>query len=117
MTQTLPAQTMTIINHPDEIPAFATEAEEANFWDTHALGEAMYERAAHNPETQALLDLLPPKRPRPAKKSNPTSLRLSADLERRLRHLAALKGTSYQTLMKEFVLERVYEEEKRLGVV
>ncbi|WP_420594414.1 hypothetical protein [Deinococcus sp.] len=50
-------------------------------------------------------------------KSNPTSLRLSADLERRLRHLAALKGTSYQTLMKEFVLERVYEEEKRLGVV
>ncbi|MEF2279332.1 hypothetical protein V3W47_13590 [Deinococcus sp. YIM 134068] len=51
------------------------------------------------------------------RKSNPTSIRLSTDLERRLRHLAELKGTSYQTLLKEFGLERVYEEEKRLGVV
>jgi hypothetical protein len=29
--------------------------------------------------------------------------------------LAEAKKTSYQTLLKEFVLERVYEEEKRLG--
>ena len=99
---------MTTITDMNQIPAFATEAEEADFWDTHGLAEHLFD--AKNENT----DLLPPKRPR---KSNPTSLRLSADLERRLRHLAALKGTSYQTLMKEFVLERVYEEEKRLGVV
>lgn len=43
-------------------------------------------------------------------KSRPTSLRLGSDLERRLRTLAELKGTSYQTLLKEFVLERIYEE-------
>ncbi|AFZ69417.1 hypothetical protein [Deinococcus peraridilitoris] len=50
-------------------------------------------------------------------KSRPTSLRLGSDLERRLRTLAELKGTSYQTLLKEFVLERIYEEEKRHGIL
>lgn len=99
---------LTIITDMSQIPAFATEAEEAEFWATHALAEHLLS-AEH-----ADSDLLPPKRPR---KSNPTSIRLGADLERRLRHLAELKGTSYQTLLKEFVLERVYEEEKRLGVV
>jgi hypothetical protein len=27
------------------------------------------------------------------------------------------KGKGYQTLLKEFVLERLYEEEKREGVI
>jgi hypothetical protein len=39
---------------------------------------------------------------------------LSENLER---HLADLKQTSYQTLLEEFVLERVYEEEKRVGIL
>lgn len=96
------------ITDMNQVPAFTSEAEEADFWATHALAEHLLS-AEH-----AQSDLLPPKRPR---KSNPTSLRLSVDLEQRLRHLADVKGTSYQTLLKEFVLERVYEEEKRLGVV
>ncbi len=107
------SQELRVVNHPDEIPTFANEAEEAEFWATHAMGEAMFDRAAHDPEAQAMLAALPT-RPR---KSNPTSIRLGAELERRLRHLAELKGTSYQTLLKEFVLERVYEEEKRMKVI
>ncbi|GBF05677.1 hypothetical protein DAERI_050186 [Deinococcus aerius] len=97
-----------IIHHQDDIPAFTSEAEEAEFWATHSLAEHLLR--LENVEG----DLLPPARPH---KSNPTSIRLGTDLERRLRHLAELKGTSYQTLLKEFVLERVYEEEKRLGVI
>lgn len=97
-----------LITDMTQIPVFSDEAEEADFWATHALAE-------HLLGTQnAATDLLPPARPR---KSTPTSLRLGTDLERRLRHLAELKDTSYQTLLKEFVLERVYEEEKRLGVL
>lgn len=99
---------LTIITDMSQVPAFATEAEEAEFWANHGLAEHLLSRG--NAES----DLLPPIRPR---KSNPTSIRLGTDLEKRLRHLAALKGTFYQTLLKEFVLERVYEEEKRLKVV
>lgn len=105
---------MTVIHDLNDIPTFETEAEEAEFWDTHELATGMMTREKAAAAEAA--GLLPPTRPRPAK-SNPTSLRLSADLEGRLRRLAELKGTTYQTLMKEFVLERVYEEEKRLKII
>ena len=98
-----------------EIPANMSEADEAEFWSTHSFTAELIAESADDPAF-AEMEALIPKRPRPSK-SNPISLRLSVDLERRLRHLAKLKGTTYQTLMKEFVLERVYEEEKRLGVV
>lgn len=107
----------TTIHDPADIPTFATEAEEADFWATHELGDELFDAAAQDPAAQNLLASLP-KRPRQsARQSKTTSLRLSADMERRLRHLAELKGTSYQTLLKEFVLERIYEEEKRLKVI
>lgn len=99
---------MKTITDMSQVPAFTSQAEEAAFWDAHALAEHLLN--AENADE----DLLPPTRPR---KSNPTSLRLGTDLEKRLRHLAELKGTTYQTLLKEFVVERVYEEEKRLGVL
>lgn len=100
---------MITVQSPGDVPTFETEAEEAEFWATHEMGDAMFDRAEGDPEAQALMDALPT-RPR---KSNPVSLRLGVDLERRLRRLAEVKGTTYQTLLKEFVLERVYEEEKR----
>ena len=39
------------------------------------------------------------------------------DVLKRLQALAKKKGKGYQTLLKEFVLERLYEEEKREGLV
>jgi CopG antitoxin of type II toxin-antitoxin system len=96
-----------------DIPAGMDEDAAHEFWSTHEVTPELIAESANDPALAAL-DALIPKRPR---KSNPVSLRLSVDLERRLRHLAELKGTTYQTLLKEFVLERVYEEEKRLGVI
>jgi len=49
--------------------------------------------------------LLPPARPR----ARPISIRLDEDLLRRLKALARRKGKGYQILLKEFVLERLYE--------
>ena len=46
-----------------------------------------------------------------------TTLRLDEDIERRLRHVAELKRLPYQTLLKQLVSERLYEEEKRHHVV
>ncbi len=47
----------------------------------------------------------------------PVQIRVDADVLRRLRVLAARKGTGYQTLLKIFVVERLYEEEKREGLI
>ncbi|SDF29791.1 CopG antitoxin of type II toxin-antitoxin system, partial [Thermus arciformis] len=92
----------------EEIPEFGSEAEEARFWGEHELGEPLLEAMAPPPE-----GLLPPPRPR----TRAISLRLDEDLLRRLKAMARRKGKGYQTLLKEFVLERLYEEEKREGVI
>lgn len=107
-------KTMNIIQDMSEVPAFETEAQEHTFWSTHALAGHLLSRE------NADADFAPHGGSQPRRegvKSRPTSIRLGTDLERRLRHLAELKGASYQTLLREFVQERVYEEEKRHGVI
>jgi predicted DNA binding CopG/RHH family protein len=99
-------QIMTLIKRVEDIPNFANESEEQTFWETHSVASELYSKN-HN---ENLLTL-------PLPKSKLISLRLERDLDKRLRNLAKQKGTSYQTLLKEFVLERVYEEEKRLGII
>jgi uncharacterized protein (DUF4415 family) len=92
----------------EEIPQFASEDEEAEFWATHALSEELL--AKMEPLSE---EVLPPTRPR----TQPISLRLDSHVLERLRALAETKNKGYQTLMKEFVVERLYEEEKREGIL
>lgn len=61
----------------------------------------------------SLDDVLPPPRPRTV----PIAVRFDRDILQRIRALARAKGKGYQTLLKEFVVERLYEEEKRAGIV
>lgn len=96
------------INSPDEIPEFDSEREEAEFWATHSLGEEFFEKAQPIPE-----GVLPPTRPR----TRPVSVRLDEDVLRRLKAVAERKHKGYQTMLKEFIAERLYEEEKREGVL
>ena len=97
---------LTEINSPDEIPENMTEAEEAEFWSTHSMSEEFFEKAEPVPEDEL---------PRP--RTRPISLRLDDDVLRRLKDVAEKKHKGYQTLLKEFVVERLYEEEKREGVL
>jgi predicted DNA binding CopG/RHH family protein len=39
------------------------------------------------------------------------------DLVNRLKALAVIKGVGYQTFLRQFVAERVFEEEKREGII
>ena len=96
------------VQSSEEIPQFANEAEEAEFWATHSLSEAFLAKMDPLPE-----DVLPPPRPR----TQPISLRLDRDVLERVRAVAETKHKGYQTLMKEFVVERLYEEEKREGIL
>ena len=51
------------------------------------------------------------------KRSGPIAVRFEDDTVARLKTLAERKGMGYQTLLKAFVQERLYEEEKREGVL
>jgi predicted DNA binding CopG/RHH family protein len=99
---------MTIIRSWDEVPAFANEAEEAAFWDIHELGDELLERMSQQRDPK-----LPPPRPR----TKPIAIRFDESTIRRVRALAHRRGKGYQTLLKEFVTERLYEEEKREGLI
>lgn len=95
----------TVIDSWDEVPNFETEDDEREFWETHELGPGVlkdFKRAGVHP-------LLA--------KSKNVSIRMETATLHRLRVLAARKGMRYQTLLKEFVIERLYEEEKREGLV
>jgi hypothetical protein len=50
-------------------------------------------------------------------RTTPIAIRLDRFTLERLRALANLRNTGYQTLLKEFVVERLYEEEKREGII
>ena len=110
------ARRMQVVNRWEDVPQFASEAEEHTFWSTHELGPALLAQMG-SPEP----DSVPPPRPRADSadqpRTRPIAIRLDRDVLRRLRALAARKGKGYQTLLKEFVLERLYEEEKREGLL
>ena len=92
----------------DEVPEFGAEKEEVQFWSEHGLGDALLDSMAPPGE-----EVLPPARPR----AGPIAVRFDRETVRRLKSLAAVKGKGYQTLLKEFVIQRLYEEEKREGLV
>jgi hypothetical protein len=50
-------------------------------------------------------------------RTTPIAVRFDQFTLMRLKALASARNTGYQTLLKEFVVERLYEEEKREGVI
>lgn len=93
-----------ILHSLDNIPTFATEAEEAAFWDAHDLGEEVVARMGPLPA-----DVLPPVRPR----TKTATVTLDEDTLRRVKALARRRHKGYQTLLREFVVRRLAEEEQR----
>lgn len=93
---------MKIITSRDEIPENMSESEAAEFWSTHTMSEALLEASIIEDDQEL-----------PKKKSVPISIRIDEDLLQRIRSLANDRKKGYQTLMKEFLIERTYEEEKK----
>ena len=97
-----------LVRRVEDIPDFVSEDEEDRFWSTHALSDELWEKAKPIPS-----GLLPKPRPR----TRSIAIRFDETVLRRAKGLAAQRNTGYQTLLKEFILERLYEEEKREGFV
>ena len=96
-----------LLTDPQQVPENMSEAEARAFWQEHTVTDEYLAKSEVDED-------LPPTRPRRASRN--TSIRLDDDLTERLKALAHKKGKGYQTLMKEFVIERLYEEEKRSGL-
>lgn len=99
------------VRNPSEVPDFTTEKEAREFWDTHEVTEEYLQSAGPVAEKD-----LPPPRPRTGR-TRPIAVRFDEDVLERLKQLADHKHKGYQTLLKEFVSERLYEEEKREGLL
>lgn len=94
------------LNHPDEIPDGLSEQEMAVFFDTHELTEEFLSHAKPEQETEDIF--------RMKTRAKNITIRLDEDTLERLQRLAEKKHKAYQTLLKQFVVERLYEEEKRM---
>ena len=101
-------QSLPEVTRIEDIPAFADDEDAATFWDTHAPSKGFLEDIPEVAECY-----LPPTRPR----TTPVAIRFDADTLARLKAIAKKKHKGYQTLLKEFVAERLYEEEQREGVI
>ncbi len=70
----------------------------------------------HFPDDEKALEELvngPRRPPEALGRSTPITIRIDHVTLKRLKALAGKRGTRYQTLMKQLLLERLYEEEKR----
>jgi predicted DNA binding CopG/RHH family protein len=96
---------MTTIQSWDEVPAFNSEDEEAAYWETHRLSEALLT----DTETDSTDPLLSP-RGREHHRAQMISLRLDPELLGQLKQLAAARSTGYQPMIKRWIAERLAEE-------
>ncbi|MCR8643610.1 BrnA antitoxin family protein [Paenibacillus sp. N1-5-1-14] len=94
---------MKIITSRDQIPEHMSDAEAAEFWSNHAMSDELLEDSIIEEEDYDL----------PRRKSTTISIHLDEDLLQRLNTLAKQRNKDYQTLIKQFLIERTYEEEKK----
>ncbi len=87
-----------------EIPAGLSDEEQVRFLEERGVSEEFLENAEEAPEDEL---------PRP--RTRPINVRFDDFTLRRLKALADSRNVGYQTLLKTFVHERLYEEEKRQG--
>lgn len=96
------------ITDPRQVPYDLSDEEQLEFWETHEITEEFLAKTEEVPADE---------RPRRRERTKPISLRLDESKIERLKAIAEMRDTGYQTLIKEFITERLYEEEKRIGLL
>jgi hypothetical protein len=90
------------IDSPGDIPAGLGDEERMAFLEEHGVSEYFLENVEEASEEE---------RPRP--RTRPINVRFDDFTLGRLKALAGSRNVGYQTLLKTFVQERLYEEERR----
>lgn len=94
------------IDNLKDIPANLSDEEQIKFLEEHGVSEKFLDTAEEASEDE---------RPRP--RTKPINVRFDDFTLGRLKAMAERRNLGYQTLLKTFVLERLYEEEKREGAL
>ncbi|MFD2157310.1 CopG family antitoxin [Rubritalea tangerina] len=83
-----------------EIPEFQNEQEEAEFWNQHELDAKLMVGSIHEPDS---------------KESTTITLRFDPRMLSRIKRMARSRYLNYQSMMKQWLSERLEEEARRSG--
>src|SRR5215210_775145 len=89
-----------------EIPTNLSDEDTIDFLDERGVSEKFLENTPEAPDEE-----------RPIPRTKPVNIRFDDFTLRRLKEMAGRRNVGYQTLLKTFVAERLYEEEKREGML
>lgn len=89
-----------ILDSWDDVPSFASTVEEAKFWLDHQLSVSLMQEACVGSDTI---------------ESTTITLRMDPRMLARLKRLAAQRYLNYQSMLKQWVAERLERELKDLG--
>ena len=90
---------MKTISSWEEIPAFEEESDEAKFWLEHELDAKLLASSVHQPDSR---------------ESTTITLRFDPRMLSRIKRLARARFLNYQSMMKQWLAERIEEEQKNL---
>ncbi|MBK1882560.1 hypothetical protein JIN85_09040 [Luteolibacter pohnpeiensis] len=89
---------MTPITNWSEIPDFADEAEEAEFWMKHELDSKLMASSVHEADSR---------------ESTTITLRFDPRMLSRIKRIARSRFLNYQSMMKQWLAERLEEEMRK----
>lgn len=90
---------MNTISSWEQIPAFDEESDEAEFWKTHELDAKLLASSVHQPDSR---------------ESTTITLRFDPRMLSRIKRLARARFLNYQSMMKQWLAERIEEEQRNL---
>jgi predicted DNA binding CopG/RHH family protein len=90
---------MNTIQSWDKIPAFADESEENAFWQEHELSASLMASSVHLPDSR---------------ESTTITLRFDPRMLARIKRLARARYLNYQSMMKQWLAERIEDEQENL---
>lgn len=89
---------MNSITHWSQIPAFADEMAEAKFWEVNELDARLMQSCVHEPDSR---------------ESTTITLRFDPRMLSRIKRVARSRYLNYQSMMKQWLAERLEEEIRR----
>lgn len=89
---------MNAITNWSQIPAFADEQAEAKFWDSNELDARLMQTCVHEPDSR---------------ESTTITLRFDPRMLSRIKRVARSRYLNYQSMMKQWLAERLEEEIRR----
>ena len=93
------SQPMQPISRWSDIPAFDDEEAEARFWETHELEARLMAGSIHEPDSR---------------ESTTITLRFDPRMLSRIKRIARSRFLNYQSMMKQWLAERLEDEMRKL---